>query len=188
MDLSDALSTLWAALHLGASPARSPFTIWQCATLGLDGAPQLRSIVLRGADEEARRLSFHTDLRSPKIAEIAADDRVALVAVDLDSYRQLRVAGRARVVGDAARRQAMWSAARPHTLILYQTPHAPGTPIATPEDGHVPAGEAVSGFANFALIDVELQQLELLDLTPGQHSRALFRWEHGQWHGQWIAP
>ncbi len=188
MDLSDALSTLWAALHLGASPARSPFTIWQCATLGLDGAPQLRSIVLRDADERARTLSFHTDLRSPKVAEIAADDRVALVAVDLDSYRQLRLSGRAQVVGDAGRRQAMWSAARPHTLILYQTPHAPGTSIAAPEDGHVPPGEAAGGFGNFALIDVELQQMELLDLSPGHHRRALFRWEQGRWCGQWITP
>ncbi|MFJ3057292.1 pyridoxamine 5'-phosphate oxidase family protein [Herbaspirillum sp. NPDC087042] len=188
MDLSEVLSTTWSALHLGASPVRSPFTIWQFATLGLDGAPQVRSIVLRGLDEEARTLSFHTDCRSPKIAEIAADDRVSLAAVDLDSYRQLRVTGRARVVGDAGRRQAMWSAARPHTLILYQAPLVPGTPVVAPEEAQAPADAGAGGFLNFALIDVELQSLELLDLTPGQHRRALFRWEDGQWRGQWIAP
>ena len=188
MDLSEALSTTWSALHLGASPVRSPFSIWQFATLGLDGAPQVRSIVLRGIDEVARTLSFHTDCRSPKIAEIAADARVSLAAVDLDSYRQLRVTGRARAVGDAGRRQAMWSAARPHTLILYQAPLVPGTPVAAPEEAQAPADAGAGGFLNFALIDVELQSLELLDLTPGQHRRALFRWEDGQWRGQWIAP
>lgn len=188
MDLSAFHLAAWDALRLGASPTRSPFTIWQCATLGLDGAPQLRSIVLRGADEASRALSFHTDLRSPKIREISADARVSLVGVDLDSHRQIRVGGTAQVVVDAARVQQMWSAARPHTLILYQAPLPPGTPIDAPEQGHVPAQAEGDGFARFALIEIRLQWLELLDLTPNRHRRARFHYEPAGWRGQWIAP
>ncbi|MFX5752008.1 hypothetical protein ABTE32_21555, partial [Acinetobacter baumannii] len=62
---------------------------------------------------------------------------MSMLAVDLERHLQLRVNGAAQVVQDAARVRAMWTGARPHTLILYKTPHAPGTPVAQPEDAHV---------------------------------------------------
>ncbi|MRT30035.1 pyridoxamine 5'-phosphate oxidase family protein [Herbaspirillum sp. CAH-3] len=188
MNLPELHTLIWDELQRGASPTRSPFTIWQLATLGLDGAPQLRSIVLREADALSGRLGFHTDLRSPKLAEIGADGRVAMLAVDLDRHLQLRLNGVAQVVQDAARIHAMWTGARPHTLILYKTPHAPGTPIAQPEDGHVPPQASGDGFENFALVEVRLERIEWLDLTPNQHRRARFERLQDQWQGQWIAP
>ena len=188
MNLPELHTHLWDALRLGASPNRSAFTIWQLATLGLDGAPQLRSIVLREADESTGKLAFHTDRRSSKLADIDADDRVAMLSLDLDRHVQLRLNGRARPVQDGARVRRMWDGARPHTLILYQTPYAPGTVIAQPEDGHVPPEPAHSGFDNFTLVEVVLDAIEYLDLTPGQHRRAVFRRDDGAWRGQWIAP
>lgn len=188
MNLPELHTLIWDELCRGASPARSPFTIWQLATVGLDGAPQLRSIVLREANISAGTLCFHTDLRSPKLAEIGADGRVAMLAVDLDRHLQLRLNGVAQVVQDATRIRGMWTGARPHTLILYKTPHAPGTPIAQPEEGHVREQDRGDGFENFALVEVRLERIEWLDLAPNQHRRA--RFERGQvpWQGQWIAP
>jgi pyridoxamine 5'-phosphate oxidase len=93
LNLPELHSLIWDELRRGASPTRSPFTIWQLATLGLDGTPQLRSIVLREADATAGSLCFHTDLRSPKLAEIRADGRVSMLAVDLERHLQLRATG-----------------------------------------------------------------------------------------------
>lgn len=188
MNLSELHASIWDELRRGASPVRSPFTIWQLATLGLDGFPQLRSIVLREADESRRTLCFHTDLRSPKLAEIRADGRVAMLGLDPDRHLQLRLNGRANVVEDAARIGGMWSGARPHTLILYKTRHAPGTRLAQPEEGRVPEQGSSDGFENFALVEVVLERIEMLDLTPGQHRRARFEREQGRWQEQWIAP
>ncbi|MDT0358890.1 pyridoxamine 5'-phosphate oxidase family protein [Herbaspirillum huttiense F1] len=188
LNLPELHSLIWDELRRGASPTRSPFTIWQLATLGLDGAPQLRSVVLREADATAGSLCFHTDLRSPKLAEIRADGRVAMLAVDLERHLQLRVNGVAQVVQDAARVRAMWTGARPHTLILYKTPHAPGTPVVQPEDAHVQPHVSSDGVENFALVEVRLERIEWLDLTPDQHRRARFVRGQDQWQGQWIAP
>ena len=46
------LDRVWAALMAGAQPGRTPFTVVQLATSGLDDAPKVRSVILRSADAE----------------------------------------------------------------------------------------------------------------------------------------
>ena len=70
------LDRVWAALMTGAQPGRTPFTVLQLATSGLDGAPKVRSVILRGADAERGAVSFFTDLRSTKIKEMRRQPRV----------------------------------------------------------------------------------------------------------------
>jgi len=53
------LDRVWAALKAGAQPGRTPFTVLQVATTGLDGAPKVRSVILRSADARTRRLVLH---------------------------------------------------------------------------------------------------------------------------------
>lgn len=188
MNLDEIYQHIWNSIRVGASPTRSPFTMWQLATLGLDGSPQIRSIVLRGADENARLLTFHTDRRSAKVKEIEADPRVSLISLDLENYAQLRVSGIAILSQDQNEMQRLWDEARPHTLILYQAPLAPATAIDNPEQGHVQQASEKSGFEHFALIQIKISKVEYLDITPGNHQRSLFTYVEGQWRAQWIAP
>ena len=114
----------------------------QAATLGVDGAPKVRTIVLRQVNRADRVLSFHTDARSEKVAELCRDPRIALVANDLDALVQIRVEGAASICDDEAQRRAVWQASRPHTLLLlYRAPLPPGTPVASPEAAQVPASQ-----------------------------------------------
>lgn len=69
----------------------------------------LRSVVLRGTRRRGRRLCFHTDRRSRKVADMAADPRVALLFYDGPSAVQLRVAARATVHGEDALARAAWA-------------------------------------------------------------------------------
>lgn len=188
MNLDEIYQHIWKSIRVGAGPTRSPFTIWQLATLGLDGSPQIRSIVLRSADEDARLLSFHTDRRSAKIKEIEADPRVSLVSLDLQNYAQLRVSGVAVLSQDQNEMQRLWAEAKPHTLILYQAPLAPATVIDSPGQGQVQQASKTSGFENFALIQIQVSKIEYLDITPGNHQRALFTCVGGRWAEQWLAP
>ena len=48
------------------------------ATLGLDGRPRIRTVVLRDFDEGAGTLRFHTDRRSEKVSELARDPRIGV--------------------------------------------------------------------------------------------------------------
>lgn len=195
--LDDIHAAIWNALATGAGQQRSPLTMWQAATNGLGlgigaaaGMPQVRTVVLRDADRQGGSISFHTDARSAKVAELRADPRIALIGLDLDNLLQIRLEGRAQICADEAERRTIWNAARPHTLILYRTPFAPGTPLDTPEAGHVQEQGGDDGYANFCVIRVLLDKLEYLDISPGGHQRAVFR-HNGKgddWRGAWIAP
>ncbi|WP_050466751.1 pyridoxamine 5'-phosphate oxidase family protein [Herbaspirillum chlorophenolicum] len=187
--LDDIEQLAWQCLAEGAGPGLSPFTMWQLATAGLDGAPQARTVVLRGADRASRRVVFHTDLRSAKVAELRREPRVSMVACDLPNYRQIRLEGRATIHADDTVSRAAWSAGRPHTLILYQTPYAPGTPMAAPELAHVPDdADPALGYANFAVVNVDLSRIEYLDISPGAHRRVAMDLSGTDVVSQWIAP
>lgn len=196
--LDAAWRCIWTCLEAGAGPHRSPFTMMQAATSGLDGAPQVRTIVLRAADEASGALAFHTDLRSPKIAQLRRDPRIALVVHDLANHLQIRLDGEATIHADGAARAAIWAGSRPHTLILYQAPFAPGTPVESPPAARVaPSAQAASreaGFEHFALIEVRLTRIDFLDISPNGHTRVAFSRERdvdgdgNAWRGQWVAP
>jgi pyridoxamine 5'-phosphate oxidase len=66
------------------------------ATAGADGAPDARTVLLKGAD--ARGFAFYTDYRSAKAGQLDANPRAALVFWWAELERQVRVVGRAERV------------------------------------------------------------------------------------------
>jgi pyridoxamine 5'-phosphate oxidase len=191
--MDDLLDTIWTLLGTGANPGaeRSAFTMLQAATTALDGAPAIRTVVLRRACREARSLMFHTDVRSAKVAELKADARIALLGCDLDAGVQIRVRGMARVVDDPRETREVWESSRPRSLIVYRAPLAPATPVACPADAHAPPqsdGAQSSGFEHFCLIEMEACDIDYLHLARDGHVRAGFVYESGAWRGQWLAP
>jgi pyridoxamine 5'-phosphate oxidase len=69
------------------------------ATVGVDGRPSVRMVLLRGIDE--RGIVFYTNLESRKAVEIRANPWVALCLHWKSTDRQVRVEGRAELVDDA---------------------------------------------------------------------------------------
>jgi pyridoxamine 5'-phosphate oxidase len=67
------------------------------ATVGDDGAPTARTVLLKGYGEDGLR--FFTNLGSAKAADLAADPRCALVFPWHDLARQVRVTGEAVQLG-----------------------------------------------------------------------------------------
>lgn len=180
---------VWSCLEAGVSVQRSPFTMLQAATLGIDGAPKVRTIVLRQVSRVDHVLSFHTDARSEKVAELRRDPRMSIVANDLDSLVQIRAEGVAAICDDEAQRRAIWQSSRPHTLLLYRAPLPPGTPVESPEDANVdgtaPTGD---GYENFCLIHMTITRIDWLELARAGHRRAVFDLHEGGYEGRWIAP
>ncbi len=91
------LDRVWAALTTGARPGRSPFTVLQLATLGLDGAPKVRSVIPRSADAEQDAVSLLTHLRSAEIEEIRHQPRVSVLGYDADAGFQIRLEGKTTI-------------------------------------------------------------------------------------------
>lgn len=190
--LTETYDRLWSCLESGVSVQRSPFTMLQAATLGVDGAPKVRTIVLRQVSRADHVLSFHTDARSEKVAELRRDPRIALVANDLDALVQIRAEGVASICDDEAQRRAIWQSSRPHTLLLYRAPLPPGTPVESPEAGHVAASEGAApsdgGYENFCLLHVTVKRVDWLELARAGHRRAVFDLHEGGYESRWIAP
>jgi pyridoxamine 5'-phosphate oxidase len=62
------------------------------STIGLDGAPDARVLLVRGADE--RGFAFFTNYESPKSRQLDAHPVASMVFSWLDLHRQVRVRGR----------------------------------------------------------------------------------------------
>lgn len=186
MSPSDALAIAFDCLAAGAADRRSAFHTPTLATRALDGAPSLRTVVLRRFDPAARVLSLHTDRRSPKAAEIAAEPRVALHGYDAGRQVQLRLAGTARLHVDGPLVDAAWAASRPTSRATYATAQAPGLPVAVP-----PAApqDTEAGRENFAVVTLRVDTLDWLLLAIEGHRRARFAWDSaGVLQAAWVAP
>jgi len=79
-----------------------PLLVTQCR----DGFPQSRP--MRLVERDGSRLWFATSRTSRKIEQIDADPRVTVLFVDSDRFNYASIHGRAQVVIDPEREQALW--------------------------------------------------------------------------------
>jgi len=180
------LDRVWAALTMGARPGCTPFTVLQLATSGLDGAPKVRSVILRSADAERGAVSLFTDLRSAKIEEIRRQPRVSLLGYDADAGFQIRLEGKATIDSEGPEAAAAWQACRSHTRALFQHPLPSGTPISAPAEAS-PADD-VDSKKHFAVVVVSVIRIDWLDTSGPLHLRAVFQRDDCDWRGGWVAP
>jgi pyridoxamine 5'-phosphate oxidase len=185
---SDADELAAHALRLmarGAADRRAAFHTPTLSTVGLDGRPRARTVVMRGLDVAERLIRLHSDVRSAKVSEVRRDPRVALVFYDVAAKLQVRAEGTAAVhAGDDVAREA-WGRSQPMARAIYAGPVAPGTPIAAPAQAEPPAD---GGEAHFAVIRCIFDRLDLLSLQAAGHRRLLLRWTGEERSAQWLTP
>jgi pyridoxine/pyridoxamine 5'-phosphate oxidase len=187
--LDDTFAEAWRLFGRGVVDRRSPFHSPMIATIGLDGRPRSRVVILRGAERSAAILRFHTDRRSGKVAELAANPSIALTAYDAGAKVQVRVEGRAVVHTEGSVADAAWAASRSFSRVCYSVSPAPGDVI---DEGGAftlaqEEAEIAAGRANFSAVQIHVETLEWLYLAHAGHRRALFAARDG-WAGRWLTP
>lgn len=189
-DLDGTLRHAWACLARGVKDRRSPFHTPTIATLGLDGRPRMRTVVLRAVDAGARSLRFHTDQRGLKSAEIRNDPRVAVHVYDGRGKFQLRAEGIAHPHEADALAQAAWEESQLMSRACYATQPAPGTRIGTPGAFQLPQDEtAISeGAENFSVVAILIERIETLCLDHAGHRRAEFDLTGDATRARWLVP
>lgn len=188
-DLPASLAQGWALLVRGAADRRHPFHTPAVATIGADGAPRVRTVVLRGASPPSRRLRFHTDARSAKAAELAADPRIAVHAYDPGGKIQLRLSGTATLHTDDDVADAAWTATRPLSRACYRVATPPGAPADDPVAALTEIGDGrEAGRAAFIAVTVTVARMEWLYLAAAGHRRALFDWSGDALDATWLVP
>ena len=187
-DLDAVRTEAFRLLSRGVADRRSPFHTPVVATIGTDGLPQARTVVLRGFDPEARVLRFHTDRRAGKVAELRQVPAASLLFYDARAKIQVRIAGSAQVHHGDAIAEAAWAKTRPFSRLCYRQSAAPGAAI---DDPATELGEPFDdGFARFTVVRVTITALDWLYLSVQGHRRARFVWARGSARPEasWVAP
>ncbi|MEM9344229.1 MAG: pyridoxamine 5'-phosphate oxidase family protein [Pseudomonadota bacterium] len=176
-DLPATLSRVWTILHAGVTDAKAPARFITLATVGQHGA-EARLLVLRAADEVNATVTFHTDARTAKVAEIAANPNATALIWDPAERFQIRLRLTLTIRPGTAEE---WSALSHTNQHLYGGTPAPGAPLDTPE-AHTITPDAT----HFAVLTGSITEIETLHL--GQpHRRARFSRDTA-FAGQWITP
>ena len=190
IDLDAVLIEAWQLIQSGVTDRKSPFHLPTVSTVTRGGGPSLRTVVLRGADPERRRLRFHTDRRSAKFEELERAPQFALHVYDPAIQTQIRLFGTGQTHHNDAEAKSAWNGSAPMSRLCYAAPEAPGQAVAAP-----PAAPRLEdfvdgeGFENFCAVVLQVDRLEWLHLAASGHQRALFVWDaSGDCSAQWLAP
>ncbi|MGB0497228.1 MAG: pyridoxamine 5'-phosphate oxidase family protein [Rubricella sp.] len=172
------LDRAWSTLSRGVADRRAPARHLTLATIAQDGAPALRTVVLRGARRSDAVLEVHTDARSAKVAELRLDPRAAVHIWDPKARFQIRLSSRVEIVmGDAG----AWASVPPRARAVYGEGPPPGAPVPEPVPQRGEGDQAA-----FTRLLLHLDRIETLHLGEDMHRRAAFL--APDWAGGWIAP
>lgn len=167
-------------------------------TIGKDGLPRQRVMILRKLDWERRLIRFHTDWRTEKVEELASNGAASVLIYEPESKVQLRLSGKAAVQTTGSAVDAAWNEATLFARRCYLAETAPGTLSDNPQsglplwvEGRAPSDEEVApARANFAILLFEYNQIEWLYLANKGHRRARWNWNSADhdWIGNWLVP
>lgn len=187
-DLAAVRQAAFALLAEGVNDRRAAANRPALATAGAGGSPQVRTVVVRAFDPDARTLQIHADRRSGKIAELRVNPNAVLHVYDAARDVQLRLACQVSVHCGGPLHDRAWSAKPQSSRAYYTVTATPGQPIQSPAEGGFSTGHDDKGKENFAVLEVRIMTLEWLYIGPGGHRRARFDWTEGTCHGDWLVP
>jgi hypothetical protein len=186
--LSACLATAWCLLERGAKDRNSPFHTLTLATVAANGAPDARTLVLRGVCSKTNRLRFHTDRRTQKLEHLRHDPRCTVLGYDPAAKLQLRLEGEAVFHLDDSIAEDAWMRSQAQSRACYTQEMPPGRPIDEPSDiaPQLPT-DFKAGRNNFCVLLIEITRLEWLYLHHLGHRRAAWRRKGTVWDGTWLA-
>lgn len=171
---------LWDTLVQGVVDRSHPARHMTLATLGPNGWPEARTVVLRGADQISGTVSAFTDLNSAKVVSLRATPRASLHIWDESQQLQLRLTGTV-LIRSGPEVAAIWATLSGLSQQSYGVAPSPGTPVAAALY-YVKAPDP----ATFAVLDCVIAGIEVLHLGQ-DHRRARFL-RADDWAGQWLVP
>ncbi len=170
----------WARLAMAALQS----DVVSFASVTPDGAPTVRSVVLRLAEPDPGTLEIYTDIESTKIAGLQKTPRACVMLWDADLSLQIRAACAVDILtGESV--SDRWAAVPEHSRLSYGITPSPGQPIAEGTDYAKVPNQAV-----FAVLSCTVNQIDAVHLGR-PHRRAQFtrpQSNNGDWAANWLAP
>lgn len=170
----DIRSQIWKELARASLDRHHEWRTPVLASADTDGLPDARTVVLRQVDAQAGHLTFYTDSRSPKVAQLQAQASAMLVFWSARLSWQLRVRVVCSVISSGPEVEALWqkvqqsAAAGDYLSTLPPGAVLPPGGAAGPETSSDPNNRA----HNFALLHAQALQMDWLALSRDGHRRA----------------
>lgn len=177
-------TALWRELQRAALDRHHAWRTPVLATVSEDGGPDARTVVLREADGDDRRLAVYTDARAAKAAQLARQPAAVLVFWSPALGWQLRLRARCHVLRSGLAVSSRWERVRQSPSAHdYLSPLAPGSAMPEaallPQDGD-PRQRPVE-HAAFAVVEAAVQSIDWLELHRDGHRRARFDGDGSRW-------
>lgn len=193
--LSEVLQASFHQMDDAAINRKSPFHSPVVASIGIEG-PNQRIMVLREFDTENRMLRFHTDIRSPKINELANNEKISILGYDPDNRIQLKLYGIAQIYNEGDIATEAWLQTDTMGRRCYLCEPGSGAKSSDPISGlsedlqsrRPSIEETESGRKNFAVILITFNQLDWMFLSAQGNRAASFKFENEEWSGNWLIP
>jgi pyridoxine/pyridoxamine 5'-phosphate oxidase len=179
-DLAAFLDLGWQRLTRGVADRRAAARHPVFATVSPDGAPEARTVVLRGANRAEGIVEIHTDGGSDKVASLRSNPRAQLMVWDEKAKLQIRLSTGV-TIHQGAEVADRWKNVPEGSRIAYGAAPNPGTPI--------PNAHAYAKLASiewFTVLSCRIDTIELMQLID-PHRRAVYRRDDG-WIGTWRVP
>lgn len=195
--LHEVLDHAWAQLEVAVARPEHGFHWPVASSVDAAGEPAARVVVLRRCDRSVGELVFHTDRRSPKVAQLSARPEIAFTFHDSATRLQIRAQAIAEIVTGGAVFDAAWNSVGLGSRRCYLAPAPPSSRSDTvspnlPEHlrGATPQAEEVEhGRPNFAVVVGHVRRFDVLRVQRQGHVRAGFEFERGQLRASyWLEP
>lgn len=164
---------IWKELGRASQDRHHEWRTPVLASTGADGLPDARMVVLRQADALTGQLTFYTDSRSPKVAQLQTQTAAMLVFWSTRLSWQLRVRVGCTVITSGPEVDALWQGVKQSAAAGdYLSAQPPGAVL--PQGGSADATMASSREAahSFALLRAQVHQMDWLELSREGHRRA----------------
>lgn len=166
---ADPRQHVWLALQRATQDRHHEWRTPVLASIGLDGVPQARTLVLRHVDPALWQLTFYTDSRSPKVLEFQKNPRVSAVFWSRRLGWQLRLQAAVTVRTHGPEVAAAWCRVKQSPSAGdYLSRAAPGSPLQQEADQ-----PGSSEHHHLALLSLQVTSMDWLALAPSGHRRAV---------------
>jgi hypothetical protein len=142
--------------------------------------PVNRTVVLRDVTDE-NHLIFFTDKRTNKVLHFKNNPNAEALFYNHKKLWQIKVSGKVKIVEDQDKIDHYKQKVQGSSTKDYTTLKSPGSPIKNPD--HVDYGDEL----NFALLELQTESIESLQLKRPNHIRCIFKKEN-DWEGQFLVP
>ena len=183
-------------LYLGTKDRHHSFHTPVFTNINQKNNPVSRIVVLRHFDEENLILNFHTDFRSPKVADLQNNNYSSFVFYDPKLKIQLRIKSLSSINHKNKIAKLFWDKTKLSSRKCYLTQKNPSSLTSKPEDGipkHLMGtdpslGESEKGYQNFAVIQNKAEEIDWLYLDASGHKRLKIKIFNNEQIFNWVIP